>query len=86
MNEHDNTITTPKPRRGRRAHEHHTTFLPKLVSRVHAAEFSTQQDIARAYGTVEGTVTYWKKRALDMGLTDSRAWNRGLLLGRVLTQ
>jgi hypothetical protein len=58
-------------------------LLPAVVQRVHAAEFASQPDIARAYGVYKSTVTRWKQIALTKGLTNTRAWSAGLLLGRM---
>lgn len=58
-------------------------LLPTLVQRVHGAEFSSQPDIARAYGVRKSTVTHWKQTALSKGLTTVRSWSAGLLQGRI---
>jgi hypothetical protein len=58
-------------------------FLPHVARRVLAAEFTSQSDMARAYGINKATTTKWKKRAVRMGLTDARCWDRGLTLGRL---
>lgn len=58
-------------------------ILPAVVRRIHAAEFSSQSDMARAYGVDKATTTRWKRIAFAMGLTDDRAWRCGLLLGRM---
>jgi hypothetical protein len=58
-------------------------LLPHVVRRVHAAEFTSQADMARSYGIDRATTTKWKKRALRMGLTDAHYWDRGLTLGRL---
>jgi hypothetical protein len=59
------------------------TILPALVQRVHAAEFISQPDIARSFNVRKSSVTRWKQRALSDGLTNSRAWAAGLLMGRM---
>jgi hypothetical protein len=58
-------------------------LLPVVVQRVHAAEFVSQPDIARAYRVYKSTVTRWKQLALSRGLTNNHDWSMGLLLGRM---
>ena len=75
------TAAAPVPRAFKR-HDLHAV-LPAVCRRVHAAEFTSQTDMAKAYGIDKATATRWKKRALSMGLTDHRAWRCGLLLGHM---
>lgn len=59
------------------------SILPTVVRRVHAAEFASQAQMAREYGIDKATATKWKRRAIALGLSDDRAWQRGFILGQV---
>lgn len=78
------TNTAPKPDTFKRYPLDST--LPHMVRRVHNAEFKSQDDIASAYGIDKGTASRWKRRAMNMGLIDSRSWRYGLLLGQLRSE
>jgi hypothetical protein len=77
------TITIPAPAIPAVRGYNLDSLLPIVARRVHAGDFTSQCDIAKAYGLNKSTTPRWKQRALEMNLTNAQAWNAGLLLGRM---
>ena len=57
--------------------------LPQLITRLRAAHFATQEEIANAYGIDHSSVTRWKSEAFKRGLIDPREWRRAICTGRL---
>ncbi len=53
-------------------------LLPELVRRIRSAEFSSQNEIAAAYGVTKSTVADWKRIAIERNLIDPVSWFVGL--------
>ena len=57
--------------------------LPIVCRRILAGEFSSKEEIARAYGVHWETVKkHWRPRAIKAGLITPAAWRKGILKGR----
>ena len=79
-----NTICprTHVPRRPSHRHDL-TAVLPELARRVLAAEFTTLDEVAVAFGIDKATASRWKDKTVAGGLLDARAWRCAFLQARL---
>lgn len=64
----------------------HSRIIPHVVGRVRAAEFTTLEEIAGAFGVHKSTASRWMKKARNAGLIEPRACRLSLLQARLFRE